>query len=450
MKLSVTIAAAVTLFPAVALGQAARRLTMTDAIKLGVERSLEPQAAAQGALAARARVKGAGAQRFPVLRAEGNILYWDRPLDVAFVMPGMMPGASVPALRVRDQVTSQATVTLAQPISALLAISRLIGMEQKGLEASQADVSKSRLDSAQRAAESYLRVLQARALETIASKSMEQVEAQLARAKVLEKGGVLGPVDVLRLTSARESLRAQQLRARQGVAVAIASLVLVLDLPVETSIETVDDLPDPPPPMTWREQDVARQATERRPEVKAARDRTEQAWLGRSVAKSQLLPNIMAVATYQHTEGQATFQPKNAWFLGATLSWDVFDWGKNWQGVKEAEARANQAAIGTRAVERQVVFEAGRLLGEARTAFETVGAARAALQAAEEAHRIQSVRYKEGAANTTDVLDAETDVLRARIGYAQARYDYYLAQAGLARAVGRLPSTQIGGIDADR
>ena len=42
--------------------------------------------------------------------------------------------------------------------------------------------------------------------------------------------------------------------------------------------------------------------------------------------------------------------------------------------------------------------------------------------------------------------ELNSDVTRARSGYAQARYDYYLAQAGLARAVGRLP--QIGGPNA--
>jgi outer membrane protein TolC len=49
------------------------------------------------------------------------------------------------------------------------------------------------------------------------------------------------------------------------------------------------------------------------------------------------------------------------------------------------------------------------------------------------------VRFAEGAATTTDVIDAEADVSRARNSAAQSRYDYYLAQAALARAVGRMP-----------
>src|SRR5262249_42519008 len=152
---------------------------------------------------------------------------------------------------------------------------------------------------------------------------------------------------------------------------------------------------------------------------------------------------ILAIGTYQHTEGQVFF-PKNAWFVGATLSWDVWDWGKTSASVREAEARASQAAIGQAALTDQIAFEAQRRLSDAQTAHETLGVARTAQDAAEEAYRIQSVRYAQGAATTTDVLDAETDVSRARTGYAQARYDYYLAQVGLARAVGQLPDLKGG------
>ena len=185
--------------------------------------------------------------------------------------------------------------------------------------------------------------------------------------------------------------------------------------------------------------ETAAAARRERPELRAASERAEQAKAGRAVAVSQLLPNIMGVATYQHTEGQSTFQPKNAWFVGATLSWDIWDWGKRWSGVKEAEAKALQASLGQRALGDQIAFDAQRRLVEARTGYETLALARSGLEAAEEAYRIQSVRYAEGAATTTDVIDAEADVSRARSSYAQSRYDYYLAQAALARAVGRLP-----------
>jgi outer membrane protein TolC len=192
--------------------------------------------------------------------------------------------------------------------------------------------------------------------------------------------------------------------------------------------------------MQLSEAQVAELALKDRPEVAAADQRAQQARGGRAVAKSALLPNVMGLLTYQHTEGQSAFMPKNAWFVGGTLSWDLWDWGKNWNGVKEADAKARQAEIAARSLRDQLVFDARRRLTEARAAHESVGLSRSALQAAEEAYRIQSVRYQQGAATTTDVLDAELGVARARTSYSQTRFDYYLAQAAVARAVGQLPT----------
>jgi outer membrane protein len=433
-------------FPASAQTGAAaapRRLTFREAIELAVKRGPEIVMAGQGIEASAARVRGAGAQRFPQLRAEANVLYWDKALDLQFpamgMSPGMEPAGPAPGLRVRDRLTSQVTVTLAQPISALVVLHRLIALEQNGVEAARADQSRARLDTAQRASEAYLRLLQARALVSVAEKSVAQVEAQLERARVLEKAGALAHVDVLRLTSARDSARQGLLRARAGLDVGQAGLVLALELPAGTALEVVDDFPDPPPTLVMADGDSAAVARRERPELRAASERASQARAGRAVAMSQLLPNILAVGTYQHTEGQSTFQPKNAWFVGATLSWDLWDWGKRWSGVKEAEARARQAEIGQQMLGDQIAFDAQRRLVEARTAFDSLAVARSGLEAAEEAYRIQSVRYAEGAATTTDVIDAEADVSRARSSYAQSRYDYYLAQTALARAVGRSP-----------
>jgi outer membrane protein TolC len=61
------------------------------------------------------------------------------------------------------------------------------------------------------------------------------------------------------------------------------------------------------------------------------------------------------------------------------------------------------------------------------------------LKAVEEAYRLQQVRFKEGAATTTDVLDAESEVGRARSQATIGRYQYLIAWMALVRAVGQVP-----------
>ena len=93
----------------------------------------------------------------------------------------------------------------------------------------------------------------------------------------------------------------------------------------------------------------------------------------------------------------------------------------------------------TNGLVEQVKLDVRRRWLETKTQFDSLAVAEQQQQTAEEAYRLQKVKLDNAAATTTDVLDAETDVARARIGIATARYDYYLALVGLARSVGDLP-----------
>ncbi len=303
----------------------------------------------------------------------------------------------------------------------------------------RADADAARLDVAARAAEAFLRALQARAALEIGRKSLEQIEAQLARARVLEQGGVLGRVDVLRLEAARDGARQAVLRAEVGSATSARGLALALGLPLDVPLDVRDDLPDPPPRPAFTEDQAVAAAARARPELIAARERTDQAEGARKVAMNEYFPNILAVASYQHNEGNSTLQPKNAWYVGLTMRWTLWDWGKTGANVSEAAARKQQAMIAASSLGDQVAFDARRLALEASAAHETLAVAASAQRAAEEAYRIQSVRYQQGSATTTDVLESETEVARARSDAAFARYDYFLSLSALARATGELP-----------
>ena len=426
----------------------ARRITLKEAIEVAVRQGPEITAAVAGVHAAEARVSAASAQRFPRLRTEANLQFWDKALEVSFAVPGM-PGPA-PALRVRDQLTWQFSATIAQPLTGLFALGRLMSLEEAGVNAARHDQQKALLDTAQRASEAYLRLLQAKAMLSVSEQSVRQYEGQLERAQILLTGGVMQRVDVLRLTAARDNARHVVLRAQTAVTTAGEALVLALNLPTGTVLDVVDDLPDPPAPLSLTPQQALADAKASRPEIAAARERSSQATKGEEVATAQLFPNIVALATYQHTEGQSTFQPKNAVFVGGSMSWDIWEWGKSRQNINEAEFRAEQARIGESMLHDQIAFDVRRRLAELHTTYASLDVARSALEAAEEAYRIQSVSYREGSATTTDVLDTETEVSRARSSYTQARYEYYLAQAGLARAVGQLPTARLGGAHAVR
>lgn len=424
--------------------EAPRKMTFSEAVNIAVESAPAAKISAFGEQAARSRVKSAKAQRLPRLNVSSNLLRWNDKIEVSLGPPpgpGEMPA---PKLLARDQITMATNVTLAQPLTALIALSRLVKIEENAAGGAKQEAAQARLDAAQRAAEAYLRLLQAKAFATVANQALAQVEAQLKTAQAFEQAGALSHVDVLRLTSTRQNARQNVLKADTAVVIAQGALGLALNLPQGTSIDAVDDLPEKPSLAVADEAAFVNKALETRPEVGLAETRKVQALGAKTIAKAAMLPNLMAMATYQNLQGQGPFVPKNAWYVGLSLNWDVWDWGKVHHDVQAAQAAALQADVGATTLRDQIAFDVHRRVLEAKTAFDTLDVAQGALGASEEANRIQNVRFKEGAATTTDVIDSESEVSRARNGYAQARYDYFLAQAALARAVGQLPAVNAG------
>jgi outer membrane protein TolC len=410
----------------------ARRISLSEAISIAAKESPEVEAAAAGIDAAEARVRQVKAQRLPSLSLGANLLFWDE--EIVFVpAPGM-------ELTVRERVTASATVTAAQPITPLLVLGQLIELERAGANAARAEHDRARLDAQARAAEAYLRVLQARAGRDVAAKLVAQVEANLERVRKLEAAGAAGGLDVLRLEAARDGAKQALIRSESQVVIAERALVLSLDLPDGTRLDPYDDLPEPPAKPAFTSDDAAKKALAVRPELRAARERVTQASQARRVAWANYIPNISAIGQYQHAEGQGAFAEQDTWFVGLTLSWTAFEWGRTGAAVDEARARETQAKIGETAVADQVVFDARRRADEAITAYEALASARTALTAAEEAYRLQTIRNEQGVSTTTDVLDAETEVTRARTSYVLARYDYFLSLVALARSVGDAPS----------
>jgi outer membrane protein TolC len=181
-------------------------------------------------------------------------------------------------------------------------------------------------------------------------------------------------------------------------------------------------------------------AIQTRPELKGSREKIASAENSRVAAKERYLPDIRAVAAWQHFTGVQPFQPLNEEYVGLTANWNVWDWGATHDAVLEAERAKTRASLQTNALADQIKLDVRKRWLEAKTQFDSLAVAQQQQQTAEEAYRLQKVKLDNAAATTTDVLDAETDVGRARLAFATARYDYYLALVALARSVGDLPN----------
>jgi len=434
---------------------ATKQLSFNGVIEVAVSDSPELALSKLAIGAAEAHHKASRARYYPQLIVEANAMMWGSEIAFALPLPcmddPMTPanecpmGVSMESITVRERFTASATVTVAQPITPLWPINEAVKIDKAAISVAEAEHRTTRLEVAYRAAEGYVRLLQARAARDIADTGVAQLTAHLDRARVLKEGGVLETVDVMRIEAALASARQRAIAASRHVGLAGDGLVFVLGLPAGTALAIVDDLPASPPAPPVLDAGQLDAAAAGRPEVEIARQRSEQARAAAAIEWMRLVPHITAVATYQRNQGGGTFQAADDWFLGLTMHWDAWDWGRQRKLKQSAELDAERAKLASARYQQRVRLEVKRAASDASSAYEGLAVASSGLGVAEEAFRIQRERFTEGALSATDLLDAETEVARSRLGYANARYEYYIALVALARATGQLPDTVVSG-----
>jgi outer membrane protein TolC len=445
-----------------------RRITLAESVDIALRQNPDIKSANHEVDAADAAHSSALGNYGPRLKVDASIQRWDQPLTIDFMgglvplidvrtnqwlaaqqpvgsppptTPGPLPPqiqAAMQPLEARSQVTWSAGLTLAQPLSSLWTIYEGAKLREIGLDVAQIQRESVRRNTAYQVIEAYYRLLQAMRLEEVNAKSVEQIEAQVKRAESFFRQGTVGKNDVLRAQLGLAAVRQKKIQSTGMITLARGRLAVLLGLPVHTALEPAD-VPKSAPARSLMTADQAEtKAVANRIEIRELNARLRQADENLGLAKSRMLPQVTALANYTHAEGSA-FQLKNSWFVGATASWDIWEWGATYYAIPEARARLAQVEAARTKAEDMLKLDARNAYVNVTTSAEALGVAEQAVVQAEENYRIESKRYEASNNTSFDVLDAETQLTNARGQQQAALYDYIIAQSALARAVGRAP-----------
>jgi outer membrane protein len=408
-----------------------RKLTLSGAIELALKQNPDIAVAEQNRVAADERESNVKSKRLPALGVSSSLNEYTKPFTIVF---GGMPFV------LHQQETSFTNVTVSQPLTGFAYLSELVGAANHDSAAAAAEYDRARLDAAYSTADAYVRALEAHASAEVSARLVSDIDADLQRAQKLREADTLTNIDVLRLQSAKAAAEQTAVRTDTSSTSALARLAVTIGLHDGVVVDVTDDLPPEPPVLAMALDQAINRAISTRPELRAAQERIAASANLVTSKWEQYVPNINAVGTWQHTTGLQPFQPANEEYIGLQVQWRVWDWGGIRDEYKEAKAHENAARISAESLADHVKLEVRTKWLDAQAGYKNLASAQTQLQSAEEAYRLQKVKFENGVATTTDVLDSESDAARARLQSALARYDYYLALIGLARAVGDIPS----------
>lgn len=365
----------------------------------------------------------------PKLVVDGGVQVWDDELAADFDVG--IPGIEIPPTIVREQVTWQVNVTLAQPLVGLWQIGEANTLAALGIDVAELEREATKVRRALDVSEAWLSAVLAEDLVRVAETSLGARESDRERAGALVKAGVIVESELLRaelgVTQAKQALAV----AKRQVALARARLAQL----VGVAVVPADGAGDAEPAPVATLEAAKEAALARRVELAQVRTRIAQAEAAVDLAWSKMAPDVNLVAQAQFARASA-FGEEAAAFVGLTFNWTVWEWGAKAYGIDEARARVREAKAGLVQLEEGILLEVEAAHVEHASALDQAALAREAVKVAADHYDNVRKRFANKAATTFDLVEAETSLTRARADEKMARINGYLARARLARAMG--------------
>jgi outer membrane protein TolC len=278
------------------------------------------------------------------------------------------------------------------------------------LELSKASMAQTQNDIILAVNEAYYDLLKTRKVEKVAEQSVKEREAHLKDAKAFYKAGLIPKNDMLQSEVQLAGAKIELLRAMNLSTMALARLNTLLRRPVQTQIQIADILKYEPSEISWEA--AVQQAKNYRPELRQSEIVVEKADLPAVSVSANYLKQGDNILAREYPFGSSEVKTAEA-----TLEWRFWAWGQRKDEMAVARYNMKKAQENQTELLDNIVLQVREAYVDTLEAEYNIEVTEKAIEQAEEDFRINQSRFQAQLGTTTDVLDAQTRLTRAKINY---------------------------------
>ncbi len=320
------------------------------------------------------------------------------------------------------------------------------------LDATKEDYASTTQDIVLAIKQSYYTYLTAQAIVNVRKDTVRSRDLLVKQAQGFYEVGTRARIDVARAEANLYSAQADLIAAENAVKIAWVTLRNAMGSPRLPEQPVADDTPEVTFSMNLAAaRDIAFDA---RPELKSLEAQKRAADQLLAVARRNHLPDIIFDATYgrRHVSNDSekvgnqtilldTFPLKPVYQVQLTFAIPIFDGFRTTNRVQETLHNYNNIAAQEEDRKQQIALEVEQSYLRVVETQERIKATESAAKAAKENLDLARGRYEVGVGSIIEITDAENLYTDAQTTYIQAIYNYKIADAQLARAMG---DTRIG------
>ncbi len=323
------------------------------------------------------------------------------------------PGTQTVAASVVNQDSSLTAITLAQPITKLIAVNAAVQLARADAVIAQAQLDKGTRDLLSGIAQAFHAMYGAQRIESALTLQV-QVAGRFAQASS-------NPEIRVAMIEAQQAL----VQVRSQLTELTEQLNSLLGMPSSTRFELVQPLP-PAVPVSDAEEAV-QLALSCNPLVQEAEATVEKARAALKVAKADFIPDVNIFGSYFNQTSASYIQP-NFGAFGVSASYTFFDWGKRRRVKDQRETQIAQASYNVQATIEKVRLETVQAYVGYQQAQQAFGLANDMVRARKDAER--------GPKDAAGLATAKAATAKSELELIQAEIAYRVAHARLIGAIG--------------
>lgn len=341
--------------------------------------------------------------------------------------------------------TSSGTITLSQPILAASAFPAYSQASHQ-LESERWTAVQEKRSVAFDTARAFMQTLAAERVFDAAAQRLERAQANLQNAEARAAAGLASVNDATRATLELASAAREVATAEGRVGTAYLGLAFLMGRPIAPS--TIGGPPAlAPPDRTTRAaesfetnpDDQVRAALDRRPDLRAAHERTEAMRASAKEPLYRLFPTLSASAQVRVLPDPLPTERAHEESATLNLQWNIFDAGFRYADRRARVAQAESQALEESYLRRTIDNEIRVALVSLKAAREAFRIADEAIAAAEKSSEETEILYRQGLARAIELTDATARRYDAEVTRASAKLSMEQAYLELRYALGLGP-----------
>lgn len=319
---------------------------------------------------------------------------------------------------------------------------KIIGAARLGVDAARTNRKSTEVNAGQDARLAYYEWLRARLQVLIAERQQAQVQTVLKQVRALADAQRLSKADLMRVESNEAQAEQVVNQLRNLAALREEQLRILIGAgPDEQLTLGEDPRGEVTAPVAAQLEDLIKHASSKRLEFRAIELGIEAKEKQRQSELANMLPRLSAFAIADYANPNQRVFPqedkfKFTWQAGLQLSWTINDALIARTTQRRLTAEANELRADRENLLRGTRVEVLAAQQAVQLAQLSLATTAKGLAAAEEGYRVRRELLNADRATAVELVDAETDLTRARIASVNARVDLRVALAQLAHALG--------------